>query len=591
MPYLANKLSLALLCIALFAIHCLIGGGRPVFSLPTFALIGTAAFATFWKRRPDSTAATRFCLLTTAVLFSYLIPRAAIAPVPYLARADIFLMLGCVVTYLLTVCIFTEMRQRFIVVGVLLAVGLLHSGVAVAQALGGDEFMLFGFVRAEMGHRASGMLISPNHLAGYLQMAGALGLSATWWAARKTGWRIFLGYATAACYIALLLTQSRGGVLAAGFSLLVWGALAIHVSYVKNPRSLDRALLFGLLGAVLLAAAGAWFVSNHMELRERLATEFTRDIRVANWKAAIAQFQTAPIFGTGAGTHLYLGRLFRQPELQLDPVHAHGDYLELLAEYGVIGALGMAVFLAAHAMAGIRALRRAAAEARTNAALDHKAIALLTGSLAAFAGLAAHSIVDFNLHIPANALTMAFLFGILAQPASPAEESHDSNTRHAPSMARRVLPFLGAALCAISLVAWPGEFLCERARRQVVEEDYPLAAALAEQSIRLDPWNPFTYFHRGEAFRFQAELEEKYADRQAHRQEADRAYQQALRIFPQDENILVRRGQVLDRLRRFDEAAASYRAAMAADPHLEVLKAFYEEHRKLRAAGEQESEQ
>ena len=588
MPSVASKLPLTLVITALCAIHCLIGGGRPVFSLPTFALLGAAGLATFWTRQRAPLAASPWCLPTTAALFTYLIVRAALSPVPYLARPDLFLMLGGIAIYLLTVCFFTTARQRLIVVGALLALGLLHSGVAVAQAWIGEEYMLFGFLRAPMGNRASGMFISPNHLAGYLQIAGVLGLSATWWSARKTAWRIFLGYATAACYIALLLTQSRGGVLCAAFSLLVWGGLAIYVSYVKNPRSLDRALLFGLIGTVLLLGAGAWFISQHMELRERLATALSRDIRVANWLAALTQFQTAPIFGTGAGTHLYLGRLFRQPELQLDPVHAHNDYLELLAEYGVVGAIGMTVFLAAHAHGGLRALRRAARELRGNTVPDQSGIALLIGSLAAFAGLAAHSIVDFNLHIPANALTMAFLFGILAQPDSAAADSRCASTTAAPAAARRFLPFLGAGLGLLSLIAWPGEFLSERARRQLFDDDLLPSAATGTQSLRLDPWNPFTCFYRGEALRLQAELEEKYADRQAHRNAADLAYQQGLRIFPQDENLLIRRAQVLDRLRRFDEAEASYQAAIAADPRLSVLKDYYQKHRELRAASEPE---
>ena len=70
-------------------------------------------------------------------------------------------------------------------------------------------------------------------------------------------------------------------------------------------------------------------------------------------------------------------------------------------------------------------------------------------------------------------------------------------------------------------------------------------------------------------------------DRQASREAAARAYAQGLRLFPQDENLLVRRGQVLDRLRRFDEAEASYQAALAADPQLAILRTLYEKHRAL----------
>ena len=86
----------------------------------------------------------------------------------------------------------------------------------------------------------------------------------------------------------------------------------------------------------------------------------------------------------------------------------------------------------------------------------------------------------------------------------------------------------------------------------------------------------------------QAEREEKYAARQEFRTAADLAYEQGLRIFPQDENLLLRRAQVLDRLRRFDEAEASYLAAIAADPRLTVLQDFYRKHRKFRAASEPE---
>ena len=53
------------------------------------------------------------------------------------------------------------------------------------------------------------------------------------------------------------------------------------------------------------------------------------------WKAAIDQAKMNPVVGTGAGTYQYLARLFRPPFTQSDPVYAHNDYLQLLAEYGI----------------------------------------------------------------------------------------------------------------------------------------------------------------------------------------------------------------------------------------------------------------
>jgi tetratricopeptide (TPR) repeat protein len=135
---------------------------------------------------------------------------------------------------------------------------------------------------------------------------------------------------------------------------------------------------------------------------------------------------------------------------------------------------------------------------------------------------------------------------------------------------------------ALALLAWPAEFFTERARILLRDEEYPDAIASATQALHLDPWNPFTCLHLGEALRLQAELEPVYADRQARREGAERAFQQGLRLFPQDENLLVRRGQVLDRLKRFDEAEASFQAALAADPLLDGLRQLYEKHRALR---------
>ena len=214
---------------------------------------------------------------------------------------------------------------------------------------------------------------------------------------------------------------------------------------------------------------------------------------------------------------------------------------------------------------------------RSTEAAGDDALALHIGALAAFAALAAHSALDFNLHIPGNALVMAFVFGLLARPEILPETAPPATA----ASGRAPLLALGGTLLALTLLAWPGEFFTERARVRLRDEKYPAAIASATRALRLDPWNPFTCFYLGEALRFQAELEPFYADRQARRAAAALAYTRGLRLFPQDENLLVRRGQVLDRLKRFDEAEASYQAALAADPQLKVLSELYEKHRAL----------
>jgi O-antigen ligase len=103
--------------------------------------------------------------------------------------------------------------------------------------------------------------------------------------------------------------------------------------------------------------------------------------------------------------------------MQSDPIDVHNDYLHLLCEYGAIGAAGFLLFLYAHLRHGLQSFiqfgpRRAA---RGASPLSNR-LALNIGALCAVAAYIVHSTVDFNLHIPANALLLAFVFGLIANP-------------------------------------------------------------------------------------------------------------------------------------------------------------------------------
>jgi len=87
--------------------------------------------------------------------------------------------------------------------------------------------------------------------------------------------------------------------------------------------------------------------------------------------------------------------------------HAHNDYLEALAETGILGALCCAWFIAILFLAALRSLQEAT---HTFAAV------LRLAALVGCCGILVHSLVDFNLHIPANAFFF-FLMALLA--ASP----------------------------------------------------------------------------------------------------------------------------------------------------------------------------
>ena len=89
--------------------------------------------------------------------------------------------------------------------------------------------------------------------------------------------------------------------------------------------------------------------------------------------------------------------------------HAHNDFLELLANAGVIGGLCALLFIGLFFQKSLKHF----VTARTDSVR-----AITAGSLVACTGLLMHGLVDFNLQIPSNALIFLLLSGIATHMSS-----------------------------------------------------------------------------------------------------------------------------------------------------------------------------
>ena len=87
------------------------------------------------------------------------------------------MVLGSLAIYLLTALHIVKSKHRMILIGVLMVIALMQVGVGLVQFSRGNDFMLFGYGRAPGGNRASGQYVSPNHLAGYLEVVAIIGIS------------------------------------------------------------------------------------------------------------------------------------------------------------------------------------------------------------------------------------------------------------------------------------------------------------------------------------------------------------------------------------------------------------------------------
>ena len=608
-----NAVLTGLLGLSIVVIECLIGGTRLVFSLPSYGLVAAAAILSIGALRREGARPGLACLAATGIFATYMLTRAAASPWDYLWWPDFFELLAALTVYLLTALHLTQARHRLWIVGILMVLASAEFFIGLRQFRSMDDWMPFPFItRAPGGARASGTLISSIHFAGLLEAIGPFALALAFWA-RWAGWaRALAGYAALLCYAGVAISGSRGGYLSSLFSLGVFALLSFVAVKRTRPERFGKVLLAtGILAAAGLAGIVVLMQQSPM-IRARLQLLSNQDLRIVEyvapkgaeskqlpamdmrielWKAALDQFRLSPVWGTGAGTYLHYGRVFRREIVQNDPIHAHSDYLELLAEYGIAGGCVMLLFLGAHLRAGLcrltYILRTELGDlADYQPARSHE-LALAIGALSAVAAYLAHSVVDFNLHIPGHGMIFGFVFGILTSPRG--DDRPDSP--RAEMAVRFALPAIGIWLAVLGLGKFTAEFWSESARQAMRARRFPEAIAHAARALARERRNPDLYFYNGEAHRGLAKQVRDGSEKKRLLNAALVSYKASLAIFPFDEHVLIRQAQTLDASGRFAEAGEVYQKAIEQDPKLGKLRGYYAQHLYLVGRNEEAEKQ
>lgn len=200
--------------------------------------------------------------------------------------------------------------------------------------------------------RYGGPLANPNNLACYyaMFMPGALLIGLT---ERRRLVSVVAFAAAVAMAGSLVLTASRGGLLATGFSILLMIALRGQGARGRG-RALPVALTVLIAAYLLLTTA---FTDQLTQSVERYQERGLEDVRTELWQRTVDIIIENP-FGLGLA-HTYFMRELASRTMGFLYASPHNIYLELLTSIGVQGFLVVGLLLGSVIRAGLGALRLA----------------------------------------------------------------------------------------------------------------------------------------------------------------------------------------------------------------------------------------
>ena len=501
-------------------------------------------------------------------LLAYVVARSHYADLEYLARQE---MVRVLVYGLLFFAILNNLyRQestRWVTL-TLIGVATLISIYAAYQWLTGSHHIWWIEQSPTYEGRASGTYICPNHLAGLVEMVLPMALAYTLIGRFHHMPRLFLGYACCTLLVGLAASQSRGGWVAAGVALAV-----LLLLLVQRPGY----RLISLVCALVLALAASYFYYHSFQTRRRvenstfITTGYFQDMRYRLWLAACQMWRDHPWWGVGPGHYDQRYRSYRQAHEFSDvrPEYAHNDYLNTLADYGLAGvllvawpwtALGWGVFRS------WRFIRREPSELRSK---NSNKSALVLGASLGLVALLIHSVTDFNLHIPANAIVAVTLMALLSGHMRFASD----RWWFTPRLWTRLLAtlLLGTALGFLGTQAWRlarEQWWLGQADRQAY--DSPLREPPLKAAFAIEPMNFKTAYEVGQNLRYRSFAVPE--DWQKLAEEAITWYERSARLNPFDPYCPARQGMCLDWLNRTNEAQVCFERALTLDPNEHYIR-------------------
>ena len=410
-----NKVAIGLLVLSGLAVFAV--ALTQSMSLQAVALIpvGLLALVHVWGVRSGNRPQLPVSLLGLVIVAAiYFIVRASLSPVRDLGVEDLMLILPAFAVYLVCTTGQFSSKVRWSFVYLILGVLILHLASALIQLTGGRGFSLALFLSSSNPADNSfivGMYGYRGSFANYTLVAGFVSLSLGVWH------RCHI--ALKSCYVSLallsflfvVLSGSRSAVLSMVFGFIAFVVLS-WLGVKRLAPSLQGKIKtvigsISALGLLIAVAATYWVFQSRAIEEDGIAVIFDSGVRLAYWPMALEQWYDHPLVGAGSRSYSYECFRYWSPNLSTseeNPEFVHNEYLQALADYGIIGLVFVLMIMGSHFYAGLRkALILSSPDTGEARGWESSRdmvmnVAGITGAVVMFT----HNIFDFRLHLLPN---------------------------------------------------------------------------------------------------------------------------------------------------------------------------------------------
>ena len=352
---------------------------------------------------------------------------------PYLTRLAIVQLIIYFVFFAASLTFINNYSRLRKVVLMIIIFGSLMAFYGILQHLANLEAIYN--LRLPSQARAFASLVNAHHFAAFMEMTIGVTVGLLFGKATENNKRIFLMIAIVIMGIALILTGSRGGML----SLLAVITFVVAANLLQKPtieidspvadgKSYMRNFAFigGGLALILALFSAVLLLGGDNSLLRGIGLQNPEDDissgRLHFWQIALRIFSDYPIFGAGLDAFAIAFPRYDSWNGMYRVEQAHNDYLQILADAGILGFACVAAFIYLLFKKGLQTVKESSDRFRRG---------VVTGALAGCFGILIHSFFDFPLRTPSNAfffLTLTVLATASIKPPRTSRKIRSEKT-------------------------------------------------------------------------------------------------------------------------------------------------------------------